>query len=608
MSFHPTLKDQLRRVGLPDEQAHWNDHPLRELLLAVDATYRELGHVRFDPHEPEASPRLTAREPSPETTPTHERIMRLLRVSSDWYWESDRTGRLTHLSGGFTRVTGFDEAQVLGKRPAELWPNAPDVAPSSELHQALLERRAFADLAVTVNQANGDTLELLLTGEPSYDPNGLFIGFSGVAHDVTAERRARREVERRSLQDVLTGLGNRRRFKRDADALIQRGEPFVLTLVDLDKFKAINDSEGHQAGDRVLIEVARRLRSHAALEDTVYRLSGDEFVVLSRGDPDVALARLQASLLRAIRPPNAHDRVSLVARASAGSAVFPEDASDFDGLLVAADVAMYSAKHAGGHAHLRYSRELHEAWEKRTTLGQAISQALDDDQMVLAYQPICEAATRQVVGYEALLRWPSCPLADCSIPQLIQHAEARGLAAKLTRWSVSRLLKDAPQLVGESPARFLALNLTPMQATDTLARDEVERAVEQLRRWDARLIVELTESPTLVPTDQLGAAMRAIAGFGAGIALDDFGCGTSSLERLVQFPVERLKLERFLVADVDEDRERRHVVQAVLSLARSLSMRVTAEGVERDGELATLQELGTHEVQGFLLGRPALPH
>lgn len=607
MSFHPALKEQLRRVGLPDERADWSDHPLRELVLAVDATYREFGRVRADPHSHEALPRLTAREPSPEVTLTHERIMRLLRVSSDWYWESDRTGRLTHLSGGFTRVTGFDEAQALGKRPTDLWPNAPDVAPSSELHQALLERRAFADMAVTVNHANGDTLELLLTGEPSYDANGLFIGFSGVAHDVTAERRARREVERRSLQDVLTGLGNRRRFKRDADLLIQHGEPFVLTLVDLDKFKAINDSEGHQAGDRVLIEVARRLRSHAALEDTVYRLSGDEFVVLSRGDPPVALARLQGSLLRAIRPPNAHDRVSLVARASAGSAVFPDDASDFDGLLVAADVAMYSAKHAGGHAHLRYSRALHDAWEKRTTLGQAISQALDEDQMLLAYQPICETATRQVVGYEALLRWPHCPLADCSIPNLIQQAEARGLLAKLTRWSVTRLLKDAPHLIGDAPGRFLALNVTPMQATDPLARDEVERAVEQLRRWDARLIVELTESPTLVPTDQLGAAMRAIAGFGAGIALDDFGSGTSSLERLVQFPVERLKLERFLVADLDEDRERRHVVQAVLSLARSLSMRVTAEGVERDGELAALRELGIDEVQGFLVGRPALP-
>lgn len=275
---------------------------------------------------------------------------------------------------------------------------------------------------------------------------------------------------------MLTGLGNRLRFKRDAEALIGLGETFVLTLIDLDKFKSINDSEGHQAGDRVLVEVARRLRSQVSLDDTVDWLSGDEFVVLSRGAGERALRRLESTLLRAIRPPNARDRVSRVTRTSVGSAVFPDDAADLGRLLVAADVAMYSAKRAGGHAHYRYSRALHDEWERRSRLGQIMTTAFDEDAMDFVYQPIFETASHRLVGYEALLRWPECPLSDCSIGQLIGEVAAHGLLGRLTRWSVSRLLQDAPRLLDGRAGLFLAVNLMPAQAVDADARATNSRA------------------------------------------------------------------------------------------------------------------------------------
>jgi diguanylate cyclase (GGDEF)-like protein len=465
--------------------------------------------------------------------------------------------------------------------------------------------KSFTDLPLQVTHSDGHALDLLASGEPTYGPDGTLNGWSGVIHDVTQERVAQRELEARSLRDPLTELGNRHCFKLEVSALIQVKAPFILTLIDLDRFKSINDAEGHHAGDRFLVEIASRLRSGAGQNETVYRLSGDEFVMVSMGEQADELRRVLTDTLRRIRPDRALDPISMRAFASAGSARFPGDAQDFDGLLIAADIAMYTAKRQGGHRHLVYSQSLSVEWQQRATLTQALTRALETEQVYFHYQPIFRNGGTEIAGFEALLRWDQCPPPILGPLEIVNYAEQHGLAPLLTRWSLRCIAKDGSALLRRCPHAYVALNVTPSQAIDPQLPQQLADFMLAQPEWLGRVVVELTEGPTAIPEHSLNEALTNVVNAGVTVALDDFGSGMSSLQRLLALPLSRLKLDRFLVQGIENDQPRGDFVRAMVALAHSHGLTVTAEGVETWTELQTLCDAGADEFQGYWLGRPA---
>lgn len=626
MSYHPLLERQLRRVRLQVGSDDPAQQRWVELLTQIDLAYRdgdadaalseranELAsnemralQMALAAERDALESRVTER--TRELRASEQRTLRLLRMSADWFWESDANMRLTTLSVGFERVTGLSDLDALGRTPRQVWPESTELAEDSELVRSTEARTPFVDFLMRVKHPDGQELELLVSGEPQFDDIGAYLGYAGVAHNVTEERRAKREVEHLALHDVLTGLGNRRLFERVLGDAILAQSPLVVTLIDLDKFKSVNDSKGHHAGDLLLAEVARRLQAQSVAGEAVFRLSGDEFVIVSRGEIEPTMESVLARTLVSIRPRDAADPISAMARASAGSAAFPIDARNIDGLLVAADIAMYTAKERGGNLHLRYSQALREQWERRATLPQAMAQAFETDTMSLAYQPIFDQSGKEVVGYEALLRWTTCPIANFSPPEIVAFAEESGLITSFTQWCLRRLARDVDTIPVIESCRFVSVNLTPMQISDDLSRGELLRLKDRLRKRGLQLVVELTESPTGVSGEALAEKVIPIAAEGIGIALDDFGRGTSSLDRLLQLPIDRVKLDRYLVCGIDTDTRRQQLVSSVLLMAHTLRLRVTAEGVESISELEMLQSLGVDEMQGFLLGRPCSTH
>jgi diguanylate cyclase (GGDEF)-like protein/PAS domain S-box-containing protein len=621
--FHPLLERQLRRARLqvvPDDpmQQGWID-----LLNQIDQAYRdgdadaalseranELAsnemralQVALSAERDALESRVAER--TRELRSSEQRTLRLLRMSADWFWESDANLRLTTLSAGFERVTGLSIAGALGRTPRQVWPDSNELAEDSELTRSGSARKPFVDFPLCVKHPDGREIELLVSGEPQFSETGEYLGYAGVAHNVTEERVAKREVEYLALHDVLTGLGNRRLFRNVLGAAISAKTPFVVTLIDLDKFKSVNDSKGHHAGDELLKEVARRLQSQLVADESVFRLSGDEFVVVSCGAIEPTLASVMARTLSSIRPHDAADPVSAMARASAGSAVFPNDATDIDGLLIAADIAMYAAKARGGNQHVRYSAALRDQWERRSTLAQAMAAAFETEAMSLVYQPIFDRGGKDLVGYEALLRWETCPITGFTPPDIIAFAEERGLITTFTQWCLRRLARDVDTLPISASCKFVSVNLTPMQISDDLSRGELQRLRDRIGKRGLQLVVELTESPTILSAETLAEKVTQIAATGISIALDDFGRGSSSLDRLLQLPIGRVKLDRYLVCGIDKDLRRQQLVSSVMSMANKLQLCVTAEGVETGSELEMLQSLGVDEMQGYLLGRPS---
>ncbi|TAG02939.1 MAG: EAL domain-containing protein [Betaproteobacteria bacterium] len=625
MPFHPHLKTQLRRAGYLTEPDTTVDLRLSSLLTQIDAAYvasdsdqafneratglasREMAALQAALSAERDTLESRVAQRTDELLASERRLLRLLRMSSDWYWECDPKFHLTQVSAGFQRITGFSPESALGKRPADFWANSVSVSPDGELFKQSSKRRAFEDMPVQITHRDGHIIELLVSGEPIFDSEGLLTGWSGVIHDVTQERSAQRELEVRSLTDPLTELGNRLRFKSDVLKLIDSDTSFVLTLIDLDRFKSINDAEGHHAGDQFLIEIASRLRTGARANESVYRLSGDEFVVVSIGGGETELERVVAGTLGLIRPDNAADNVSLRVFASAGSARYPEDAQTFDGLLIAADVAMYTAKRQGGHRHFAYSQSLHIEWQQRAMLTQSLRRALDDDLMDFHYQPIFGSGGVAVVGFEALLRWHACPTPAFGPLEIVNYAEEHGLAPLLTRWSLRRVAKDYAALTVDWPNSYISINVTPLQAADPLLPNLIRELFVAAPRLADRLLIELTEGPTVIPEASLNEALINVVNSGASVALDDFGSGMSSLQRLLALPLTRLKLDRFLVQGIEHDQPRLAFVQAMVALAHAHRLKVIAEGVETNAELETLCSIGVDEFQGFLLGRPAPP-
>ena len=530
---------------------------------------------------------------------------------SDWLIEVDVDGRLTHVSPRLADVAKRPRADLLGQPLLGLvGDDKRDESRRSvkALTSVFVARRAFRDITIPVLVA-GETRWWALSGTPKTDSIGQFAGYRGVGRDVTEVRRSHERIAQLARFDPLTGLANRALFRETLDDALARavrtGKRCALLFIDLDRFKAVNDTLGHSIGDRLLREVAGRLRDAVGGGATTARLGGDEFAVML---PQASARRVEAlarSVVAALGRPFTIDGQNVGIGASVGYALGPDDGASVDRLLKSADLALYEVKSSGRGAACRFVPAIRERADERRALEVDLGMALERRQLALAFQPVVEASDEHIVGFEALLRWTHPALGNIPPDKFIPVAEDTGLIIPIGHWVIATACAWAARWPGHVR---VAVNLSPAQIDDPLLLGVVQRAIDDNGLDPARLELEITESLFLNEKAATIEKLAALKAIGVRLALDDFGTGYSSLGYLHKAAFNRIKIDRSFVSRATQaNSEAGAIIQAIVSLAQSLDMATTAEGTETRAEFELCRALGCEQVQGYLFGRPMPP-
>ena len=439
--------------------------------------------------------------------------------------------------------------------------------------------------------------------------------FYGVFLDVTDRKRMEAELERLALYDPLTGLPNRALFTdRLSHTIERRGRTHATAVyfLDVDRFKRINDSLGHGAGDEVLREIAIRIERTLRPEDTVARFGGDEFTVLCESVGGVLEAvgvadRLQREIAQPLRAGGAELRLS----ASIGIAIAePGDEPDVSRLVEDADAAMYRAKERGGARTELFDTAMRERAVDAISIEQELSHGLDRGELRLFYQPLVSLVTGEIVGAEALIRWEHPERGLLTPDKFLPIAEESGLIVQVGAWAVGeacRRLRDWDRRNGGASAFGLAVNLSARELTHPDVVSTVLNAVRRSALDPSRITIEVTESTAMADRDSGFRALRELNAAGVRIAIDDFGTGYSSLDHLREMPADILKIDRSFVAGMSANSPDSALVAAAIAMGRALDMEVVAEGIETSEQVSDLRDLGCPLGQGYLFARPLPP-
>jgi len=543
------------------------------------------------------------------------RFRALTELSSDWYWEQDEQFRFVRFEGALGGGDDRGGFPSYGKTRWEV--GALNMRETDwEAHRAVLRaHHTFHDLELQEVDAQGATFWVTVSGEPIFDAQGAFKGYRGIGRNITSRKQAEEKIERLAFFDLLTGLPNRRLLMDRLQHALALGErawrPGALLFIDLDNFKDLNDTQGHDTGDQLLKQVAIRLGECVRGADTVARLGGDEFVVMLEelstepGEAATLAEAVARKILATLNQPYRLGGQEHHSTPSIGIALFHDQLSSVDDLLKRADLAMYQAKAAGRNTLRFFDPQMQVVVAARAELEGDLRQGLQRQELLLHYQPVVDVAGC-VIGVEALVRWRHPRRGMVSPAEFIPVAEQSGLILPLGHWV---LAQACAQLVAWSalPATARLTVAVNVSARQFRQADFATQLLELLRLSGAnpyRLKLEITESLLLSDIDDAIQKMTELRSIGVSFALDDFGTGYSSLAYLKRLPLEQLKIDQSFVRDVMTDPNDAAIAQAVLTLGRSLGLTVVAEGVETPEQHALLRSHGCCVFQGYLFGRP----
>jgi diguanylate cyclase (GGDEF)-like protein/PAS domain S-box-containing protein len=529
-----------------------------------------------------------------------------------WFWETDDSGRLTYITAELAEGMGRTPEELLGRPFTDLVLNGGDDelnSPHGErtLGFHLSARIAFADVAVRAAGME-EVRWWSLSGRPAFDDDSnRFVGFRGSGTDLTEMRRSEAEISRLARYDALTGLPNRVVMRQTLEAAVRdgvaRGGECGLFLIDLDRFKTVNDTLGHPVGDALLREVSERLRQLIGENGRVGRLGGDEFNVVLPGLGDrERLSTIARTVIERLSMPYMMDGVHVSIGASVGIAVGPGDGATADAMTRNADLALYAAKADGKGVHRFYEAAMHANAKDRRLLEIDLRKVLGEGGLHLLYQPIVDAGSEMVVGFEALARWNHPTRGLVSPSSFIPIAEEIGLIPQIGEWVIRSACAQAARWPGDTR---VAVNISPIHFACPQLPATIISALAASNLAPGRLELEITEGVFLnddAATEDMFSRLKAI---GVRFALDDFGTGYSSLGYLRKAPFDKIKIDQSFVrgAAVKGSRSA-EIMKAIVALATSLDMETTAEGAETREELELIRSIGCSHIQGYLFGRP----
>lgn len=530
---------------------------------------------------------------------------------ADWLWHLDTSRRVRSASPRFAFALGLDPEEIDGKPLIQLiagpaWETGHFHSSLHDLAERLKRRESFSNLLVRVT-LNGSHRWWELSASPKVDDNGAFVGFRGVGSDVTEQRESSEKIAYLARYDTLTGLPNRLLLTETlADAMRYASQwrtRCAFLMIDLDRFKAVNDTLGHLVGDQLLALVSERLKEQMSENELCGRLGGDEFAIVIRDASDTSrIAAVADAVIHALSQPYEVDHHTLYVGASVGSAIGPRDGGTVETLMRNADLALYRAKDLGGGHHCTYEPSLHAHAEERRQLEFSLRRALERGEFTLAYQPVVDAQSEQCLSFEALLRWNSSEHGFVSPAKFIPLAEDTRLIVPIGEWVLRTACFEAMRW----PAHVkVAVNVSGEQLLDPFFAETVVSALSTSGLAPNRLEIEVTESIFVRDGTTAQSTLERIMALGCGVALDDFGTGYSSLGYLRKMRFSTIKVDRsFVQGAARNNAESLAIVRAVVAMADSLDMSTTAEGVETEAELAMIRHLGCKKIQGYYFGRP----
>ena len=516
-----------------------------------------------------------------------------------WLWQVDAENRVSYISARMSTMLGRPASQLIGYSfPALLGGHA-------ELGRVLLEKQPFNALEMELGTPRGPRW-ISMAGDPIIDTAGRFEGFRGVGSDITEIRQTQERLTHLANVDVLSGLPNRGRVRQLLGEALRGATsgnvPCAIMFLDLDGFKPVNDTFGHPKGDAVLRAVAKRLVDEVAAEGTVGRMGGDEFaIVVNDGQSRRKVEGLADRIIQSIKEPYMIDQTEIRIGVSIGCAFGPIDGATVDDLILKADLALYQAKDAGRGVARYFSSELQSEQEDRVRLEGDLRSAIASKQFHLVFQPLINAKSQKLIGFEALIRWNHPQRGFVPPNVFIPVAEETGLMPVIGEWVIDETCRATatwPEPI------TVALNISPKQIVQPNLPNLVSEALARHKLAGNRIELEVTEGVFLGDNGSTLDVLKRLRALGVGIALDDFGTGYSSIGYLNKAVFHKLKIDGSFVREAGSRPENVAIIQSIVQLAKSFRMSVTAEGVETAEDFERMRDLGCDTIQGYLFGKP----
>lgn len=531
--------------------------------------------------------------------------------ASDWLWQINKTGQVTRGNDEFKKALGVDFLHIIPGDYEGSFGDANQILNMrslDSLRKAFKTHQSFNHVEISSSGEQGDRW-VCLSGKPLYNRQEEFIGFRGVASDVTHKKITEERIAYLAHNDALTGLVNRANYTKTLQALIEdpkSSNQWSIFYLDLDGFKLVNDTYGHAMGDKLLSAVAKVLMQTVSERDVLARLGGDEFAILCRSAGTAqSTSSLAEAILFALSQPFTFDDVHLDIGVSIGIALRSSDGDDANTLMHNADLALYRAKEEGRGTFRLYEHKMDELIKERRSLEADLKMALRNNQLSLAYQPQIAAKETKTVAFEALVRWHSPLRGDVPPSDFIPIAESIGIVSDIGDWVLLQACMEARKW----PSNLsVAVNLSPQQFESNQIIGSVVNALSASGLAPHRLELEITEGLFMENTDEVMYTLRELKSMGVAISLDDFGTGYSSLSYLLKFPFDKLKIDRSLISSLDHDENAQNVLEAITKLASVMNLTVTAEGIETLDQVKVMLGMHCTHFQGFLFGKPLNTH
>ena len=515
----------------------------------------------------------------------------------------DENGCILSINKAFTTITGFREIDALGLKPKAMRDKECDTWRALQLNDKWSGEKLNY-------RKSGEAYQERITVSAVRDHQHQITHYVGVFSDITEAKHSQNRLQELVNHDPLTGLPNRRLFTELLEHAIKRAEreqhQIALLFVDLDRFKSINDSLGHQVGDKLLYEVSKRIHHTVRDSDVLARLGGDEFLVMMDDIKTIEdAASVAQKIIYALQIEFHIDGKEIFIGASVGISIFPKDGNDVEGLIKAADIAMYQIKNRGKNNYCLYSEELSKNAVERFTLESELRHALARKQFEVHYQPQISLLTGEIIGAEALIRWRHPTLGLVSPARFIPIAEETGLIVQIGEWVLRQAAKQAMAWINDGyTMQWISVNVSGVQIMRSNFYDTVYGILVETDCKPQILELEITESTVMQNTEFVIDTFNNIKQLGVRVAIDDFGTGYSSLSNLKRLPLSKIKIDQSFVRGLPDDLNDAAITNTINAMARNLGFSVIAEGVETNAQAEFLKNMGCEEAQGYLYGKP----
>lgn len=531
--------------------------------------------------------------------------------ATEGIFQTSPNGNYLIVNPALARIYGYnspdDLIQALNNIQQQLYvdPNRRD-----DFVKAMQDHKVVQNFESLVYRKDGSTIWISENARLVHDKQGNLLYYEGTVEDITAQKNHANDIEYQATHDNLTGLPNRymlsSRLKKYMSFADHYNTKIAVAFIDLDHFKLINDTMGHEVGDQLLLIMSKRLTNCVREIDTVARLGGDEFVILFTNITSVnEIKPCMERVLSAIASPCEINELDYTVSCSVGLSVYPDDGKEASTLLKNADSAMYKAKKSGRNNFQIYTPAINEALTERVTMEYRLRGAIEQNEFILHYQPKVDFTTGLICGAEALIRWQPPNEELVSPLKFIPIAEETGLIDQIGEWVIIEACKKIKYLKDKLGLSIpIAVNVSPKQFSQPNLASSIKKILDDIGITPEHLELEITESTLTDDAEKFITALNSLKHIGVKLAIDDFGTGYSSLAYLKDFPADRLKIDKTFVHNLEKDIANIAIIKAIIALGQSLGMKVIAEGVETDYQYELLENIGCNELQGYYFSKP----